>query len=389
MSDEEEWTPDFKRRKITPPTPKQTLKDKYKQRIESSKMPAAAKQEALNRLMMAKDEKSYEWLEQLLKIPFGVYTPLPVHQGSSKNSLKKYFNKVNKTLNEAVYGMTPAKEEVLNYIAQFISMSNNGMPRILGLCSSPGCGKTALIRRGFAKAINRPMHCLSMGGIRDSNYFLGHDFTYVGSRNGILVQALINMKCMNGIIYLDEIDKVSYSSDGLEIQALLLHITDPVQNHSFQDKYFAGIEIDLSKVVFIFSFNDESLIDPVLKDRIHIIHIKDPNMQEKMVIGKQYLLKEIACNVGLKLEDMIISDETVRYIIMHWCNKDKGVRGLKKCLESLLLKINTARYLPQKLQKYKCFQTFTTPFELTIQVVDELLKDMKPEEDKYLMTMYM
>ena len=141
----------------------------------------------------------------------------------------------------------------------------------------------------------------------------------------------------------------------------------------------------------MFSFNDENLIDPILRDRIHIIRISDPSMQEKIVIGTKYLLKEIQGNIGFKNDEIILSEDVCKYIIMNYTPaSQKGVRGLKKCIESMLLKINTARYLGANLQKYKCLKgQGKLPITINVEMVNELLKDSKPAEDKYLSIMYL
>ena len=386
--------PDIKRRKLN------NTKSKLIDRVKDLGLDATSYANAIERVHQVRDEKSQEWVDYLLKIPFHRYATTSVSRYSPKHKINKYFEHVVKTLDRAVYGMKSAKEEVLNYIAQFISTSESAggssgggesyaSPRILGICGSPGIGKTALIRRGFAQALDRPIECISMGGVRDSHFFTGHEFTYIGSRHGILVQSLMNMRVMNGIMFFDEVDKISNSNDGMDVQNMLIHITDPVQNHTFTDKYFAGITIDLSKVIFVFSFNDEKGIHPILRDRIHIVNIPDPTEQEKVVIGEKYLLREIDTNLGLSPDQYSISSDVIRTIVKQYCASQKGVRRLKQCLESILMKINTAQYLPDKYQKYKCLRECKLPFTITEAVVDELLKDMKPKEDKYLTSMYL
>ena len=386
--EEDDWEaeePCFKRYKL-----ENSRSSKCVQNVKKKNMPLIIKEEILRRIENSSSDKDkiLDWVENALKLPFGKHVKLPVNKNSSAKVLAKFFAKVNKTLDNAVHGMSSVKEEVLNYIAQFISTNSESMPRILGLCGSPGIGKTAIIRKGFAEALNRPMVCLSMGGVRDSSFFLGHDYTYIGSKYGCLAQSLIKLNCMNGIIFLDEIDKVSDTSEGHEIQNLLLHITDPMQNHAFQDKYFAGLDLDLSKIIFVFSYNHEKMIDPVLRDRIYTIKVPDPTLSEKIVIAQKYLLKDIEVNVGFKAGDIVITSEVVESIVRTYCKGQQGVRGLKKCLENLLLKVNTARYL-QDDKKYKCFQKkLEFPFTITQSVADELLVECKPAEDKYLSSMY-
>ena len=385
-SDDEDYNP--KRRRTTSNERTLTPKQKLKKRINESLMPQKAKHEAQSRLDNDDPEKSFKWVEHLLRIPFGKKIPLPVNRASKQRDIQRFFDQTKSNLDDAVYGMQSVKEEVVNYVAQFISTASDSMPRILGLRGSPGCGKTAIIRNGFAKAMNRPIKCISMGGIRDSNYFLGHDYTYVGSRYGIIVESLINMKCMNGILFMDEVDKISQTFDGSDIQNLLLHITDPVQNSTFHDKYFGDIDIDLSKMVFVFSFNDEKLIDPILRDRIYIINVPDPTMKEKIVIRQKYLLKELSPNIGFKRTEIILPAETVEHIIKTFCHNQKGVRGLKKCIESILLKLNTARYVTST--KYKTLSAgIKIPFTVTKQVADDLIDKVENPEDKYLASMYL
>ena len=126
----------------------------------------------------------------------------------------------------------------------------------------------------------RPFAMLTLGGSSNASTLVGHNFTYVGSTWGRIVDILIEKNCMNPIIYIDEVDKVSRTEHGREITGILTHLTDSTQNDHFEDRYFSGIPFDLSQALIIMSFNDPSLIDPILRDRMHIIlsliHISEP-----------------------------------------------------------------------------------------------------------------
>ncbi len=234
-------------------------------RINNSQMEKHVKEIVLQRYKSMDNndkQKQLEWIESVLRIPWNKYAKLPATKNNKKETIQTYFDYASNVLNDSVHGMDNVKEEMLNYIAQFISSDNNCMPRILGLLGSPGTGKTKIVRTGLSKALSRPMKCISMGGITDSSHFIGFDYTYSGSRYGLIVQTLMETGIMNPIIFMDELDKVSNTFSGIEIQNLLIHLTDPVQNHTFQDKYFSGIHIDLSKVIFIFRrFHKSSSID--------------------------------------------------------------------------------------------------------------------------------
>ncbi len=353
-------------------------KQQIEERIRKSKIPEKYMEEILGRLQNLDSEKNkqIEWFEALLRIPFGEHAKIPFSVDSScQDDIEKYFSEVKTHLDEAVYGLDTVKEEIINYIAQFVSTSGQCSPRIIGLSGSPGVGKTSIIRRGLADSLKRPMRCISMGGITDSSHFVGFDYTYSGSRYGAIVNALIDAKVMNPIIFMDELDKISNTQSGIEVQNLLIHLTDPMQNANFQDKYFSGIDIDLSKVIFIFAYNDPGLINPILKDRIFNIHVPDPSRDAKVVIGQKYLVRELEPVVGLMANKLNFTRDAILYIINHYCKDEKGVRGIKKCIESIMLKCNTSKYLGAH-QLYKTLKKINWNSEEKVDITPEIVSDL-------------
>ena len=157
---------------------------------------------------------------------------------------------------------------------------------------------------------------------------------------GRIADILIKSKCMNPVIYFDELDKVSETTKGDEIISLLTHITDFSQNDTYQDNYFSGIDLDLSKVLFIFSFNDESKINKILKDRMNVINTKGFKTDDKIKITHEFLLTKLYSTYKLSKEDVIFTDEIIEYIITKNTGKEEGVRNLQRCLETILSKIN-------------------------------------------------
>ena len=367
-----------------------TLKDK----ISSSKIPDDYKKHAIDKekgLLLnfgPSASKDKEWIETLLKVPFDNYSNLPINKDSSIESIKEYFKEVNEKLEEASYGLENVKEEVIDYISQMISTNGEGMPRVICIQGIQGSGKTNIVRNGISKVLNRPFQQINMGGISDADYLLGHDSTYVGSKPGRIIQALINSKVMNPIIFMDEVDKISSTEKGNDIQSVLIHLTDPVQNKDFQDKYFIGLNIDLSKAIFIFSCNDESKLSPILRDRLNIIKIKEPSVQDKTIIGKKYLLKELVKNIGLNFENIKLEDDVVKHIINQYCSGDNGVRGLKKCIESILMKINSARY---SVSKYKSLKNINVDesIAITTKMVDEILVKNEDTRSQMMNSMFL
>ena len=179
---------------------------------------------------------------------------------------------------------------------------------------------------------------IAMGGDSNGSTLHGHNYTYVGSTWGSIVQILIDKKCMNPIIFIDELDKISKTEHGREIVGILTHLLDPTQNDSFQDKYFSGIDLDLSKALFILSYNDVESIDKILLDRIHRIKFSNLSLEDKLVISKSHMLPEVYKKMGLS--DMIhMSDEVIKFIIEDYTS-EAGVRKLKEILFEIVGEIN-------------------------------------------------
>jgi ATP-dependent Lon protease len=238
-----------------------------------------------------------------------------------------------------------------------------------------GNGKTTLVKEGIAKALNRPFAFISLGGASDSSYLNGHSFTYEGSMYGRIVDILIKSKCMNPVIYFDELDKVSETTKGDEIISLLTHITDFSQNDTYQDNYFSGIDLDLSKVLFIFSFNDESKINKILKDRMNVINTKGFKTDDKIKITHEFLLTKLYSTYKLSKEDVIFTDEIIEYIITKNTGKEEGVRNLQRCLETILSKINMCNLCSNDdsiIIPYK-MDNFGLPITLSKNIIDKLL----------------
>ena len=254
-----------------------------------------------------------------------------------------YLNNVDKTLNKAIYSQDDAKNEIKRIIGQWINGKMTGY--CLGFEGPPGIGKTSLAKKGIAKClidskgISRPFSFIALGGSSNGSLLEGHNYTYVGSNYGKIIEILIQTKCMNPIIYIDELDKISNTENGKEIIGILTHLTDPSQNDHFSDKYFSGIEFDLSKVLFIFSYNDFSKIDPILADRIHRVKFNYLQKHEKIHISKNYILPELLTNIGYKNNSIKIPDDVISYIINNY-TYEAGIRKLKEKINEIIREIN-------------------------------------------------
>lgn len=289
-----------------------------------------------------------------------------------KKSKKKYLENVRTTLNESVYGQEETKLQLERLIAQWMNGKMDGF--VFGFQGPPGVGKTTIAKKGIAKCFldedgnPRPFGFLPLGGSSNGASLEGHSYTYLGSTWGRIVDILMETKCMNPIIYIDEVDKVSMTEHGREIIGILTHLTDFSQNNEFYDRYFSGIKIDLSKVLFIFSYNDSNALDRILRDRITEINVKPLSLNEKIHVVRNYSLPEILDTVGYKKDDITLSDEVVRYIIQNYTN-EAGVRKLREKLFEIVREINLKRIVDGIIQ---------LPFVVSQDYVSELFSD-KPK----------
>jgi len=289
-----------------------------------------------------------------------------------KKSKKKYLENVRTTLNESIYGQEETKLQLERLIAQWMNGKMDGF--VFGFQGPPGVGKTTIAKKGVAKCFldedgnPRPFGFLPLGGSSNGATLEGHSYTYLGSTWGRIVDILMETKCMNPIIYIDEVDKVSMTEHGREIIGILTHLTDFSQNNEFYDRYFSGIKIDLSKVLFIFSYNDSNALDRILRDRITEINVKPLSLNEKIHIVRNYALPEILDTVGYKKDDITLSDEVVRYIIQNYTN-EAGVRKLREKLFEIVREINLKRIVDGIIQ---------LPFVVSQDYVSELFSD-KPK----------
>ena len=249
---------------------------------------------------------------------------------------------------------------------------------------------TSLVKEGISKILNRPFSFIALGGATDSSFLEGHSYTYEGSVWGKIVQIIIDSKCMNPVIYFDELDKISDTPKGEEIAGILTHLTDTSQNSQFHDKYFSEIDFDLSKCLFIFSYNDESKVNPILRDRMYKIQTKGYDKKEKTIISTNYLLPKIREQVKFSSEDIVIPDNTIHHIIEEYCMKEDGVRNLKRCLEIIYTKLNLYRLMKPGTNLFEQEMSLKVEFPMTVtnDVVDKLIKKDKDELSKSLYGLY-
>ena len=319
--------------------------------------------------------KIKNWVDTFMRIPFNTIRTLPVNINDGVDKCHDFMENAQKTLDNAVFGLDDAKMQIMQMLGQLVT-NPQAIGSAIAIKGPMGTGKTTLVKEGISKILDRPFAFLALGGATDSSFLEGHSYTYEGSVWGKIVQILLDSKCMNPVIYFDELDKISDTPKGEEIAGILTHLTDTSQNTQFHDKYFSEVDFDLSKCLFIFSYNDESKVNPILRDRMYRIQTKGYDVKEKLVISNNHLVPKIREQVMFKEDDIIIPDETIRHIVETHCDKEDGVRNLKRCIEIIYTKLNLYRLMKPGTNLFKKEMELDVSFPLTVskEIVDKLIK---------------
>ena len=291
---------------------------------------------------------------------------------------KESMRDMEKTLDTSVFGHKTPKNQIIKIISQWISGELSGY--CFGFEGSPGVGKTSLAKLGIANCLKdengvaRPFAFIAMGGSSNGSTLEGHGFTYVNASWGKILDVLMETKCLNPIFYFDEFDKISKSENGKEISGILTHLLDQTQNSEFEDKFYSGIKINLSKALIIVSYNDVSNIDKVLLDRIHRIQFDNLTSDDKLVIARDYIIPEINKKMGF--ENTVIISETILSVIINEYTSEPGVRKFKEIIFDLYGEIN--------IELLKCDDLDRViPIELTMEEVEcKYLSKYKKIKDK-------
>lgn len=327
--------------------------------------------------LQAMDQSSSEyfklrnWLDKVVSVPFGMYKEIPIRLEDGHEACAGFMAKARKALDDAIYGQDDTKLQILQFMSTKIA-NPAGRGMNLLLVGPPGIGKTSLVKHGIAKALDWPFQFISLGGDSDASTYNGHQLVYESSHCGKIVNSLVSAKSMSTILLFDEVDKVSTTEKGEEVQNLLIHMTDPAANGAFEDKYLAGVPIDLSHTMFIFSANDITKIDKVLLDRLLVIELKGYELDQKLVIAENYLLPGALRDVNLT-ERIAISKDILKYVIETYAREEAGVRELKRCIEQIVQKLNMLRmYNARELPFH--IPNFSLPFVVKKEHVDLFLK---------------
>ena len=311
--------------------PQQAEINELRDKVEAAGMPDDIKARALkevdrmSRIPSASPEVGVirTYVDWLVALPWNVST-------DDQLNIKE----AARILDEDHYGLEKIKERILEYLA-VRSLADTIRSPILALVGPPGVGKTSL-GKSVARAMGRKFVRMSLGGIHDEAEIRGHRRTYIGALPGRVIQNLKTAGSNNPVFMLDEVDKIGMDFRG-DPSSALLEVLDPEQNNSFQDNYLE-VPFDLSKVLFIATGN---LIDPIpaaLRDRMEIVQLPGYTQQEKIEIGKRFLIPKQRDNHGLKEKNVVITDEAMTELVQAY-TKEAGVRNLEREIANIMRKV--------------------------------------------------
>lgn len=310
---------------------------RFEKKIQESGMNQEARREAekvLNRMKQeGKDSHEYgmlyDYLDFVTSLSWKTEEPVQID-----------LNEAEKILDEDHYGLKKVKERIIQQLA-VMALNKKQSGSILLFVGAPGTGKTS-IGQSIARALHRKYVRISLGGIRDEAEIRGHRRTYIGAMPGRIMEGMKRSKASNPVMVLDEVDKLVRDYGGDPASALL-EVLDPEQNDNFTDHYM-NVPYDLSNVLFVCTANSIDSIPEPLLNRMEVIQFPGYTAVEKFQIAKRHLLPKAMKSMGIKAQNLKVSDDAIRRIIEEY-TAEAGVRGLKKQMDVL------CRYAAVKLVK--------------------------------------
>ena len=326
--------------------------------------------------------KLRNWVDAFLRIPFGKTDPLPIKYEDGVEKCTNFMVSARKDMDKHIYGMNGAKTQIMQVVSQWI-VNPKSVGNVIALHGPPGIGKTSFARNAIASTLSRPFAFFTLGGASDISNFVGHSYTYEGSTWGRIADALMQCGKMNPVLYFDELDKISNTAHGEEIASMLIHLTDRSQNSEFHDRYFAGIDFDLSQCLFVFSFNDIEKVHPILRDRMTILECAGYNEKDKIEILKQHVWPELIERLRFKSEDIVFEPDVMRFLVSEYSDKEKGVRNLIRAAETIVTRLNMLRVSKHESMKdYEFYMDVEFPIKLTPLIIQKIMSEKNPK-DKY------
>ena len=312
------------------------------EKIDNKEMPLELKNKLNDmyyRIISGEDKKLHNYLCNILRLPYNkIPNILDEISNNTNEEQKKFIESIYNKLNNNLYGLTEVKDSIISYICQKINNPEITSSKYLCLCGPAGVGKTSIVH-AISEALNIPYSYISLANVDETSILIGHNYTYEGSQNGIISEALCKNNCTNGILLFDEMDKCKE-----KIQNTMLGIFDPLQNKKFKDAYYGQFYVNLSECMMIICLNDIEKINPILRDRLHIINIHGYSGKDKKIIINSYILPKLSEQYKIKVD----IEEKVIDKIIEINENNKGIRQLimyvTKIYELIILDNYTNKY---------------------------------------------
>lgn len=349
--------------------------DYKKQLMLNKNIPEAVKSLAIEKIEEMKSMnndyfKQITYVKTIINYPWSSENDSIMFEGLRKDNkkAKSYLEDIEFKLKNLSYGHEEPKKLLLQTIGKWIS-NPNSMGTAFGMVGPPGVGKT-LLAKSVSKALDIPFAEITLGGQNDGEILHGHGYTYSGSQPGLIVKKMVEMGKSRCILYFDELDKACSKHGNInEISSILIHLTDPNMNKSFQDRFFQGVDFPLDKVIMIFSYNDSNLVDPILLDRLTEIKVKPYSTKDKIEICSKHIIPEINTNIGLANSLIKWTPKMLEYIIDNYTN-EAGVRGIKRIIEKICMNLNINR-----LKKEGIFKKNIKKVNINKKIITDIMKE--------------
>jgi len=351
----------------------------YKSQLLSSKrIPDIVKSLTIEKIDEMNANNS-EYYKQLLFVKTILRFPWPSDEDdiffkNISNNRISFMDNVKNNLKKLSYGHKEAKKTLLKIVGRWITNPNSG-GSVVSFVGPPGVGKT-LLAKSVGNALNIPFVQITLGGQNDGELLHGHGYTYSGAQPGMIIKKMIEAGKSRCILYFDELDKACAKHGQMnEITSILIHMTDPNMNRSFQDRFFQGVDFPLDKVIMMFSYNDSNLIDPILLDRFKEIEVKPYTTKDKIKIVQEFIIPEIIKIIGFNDMELSIGNDDIEYIIDKY-TMEAGVRDIKRKIEDIFLKLNIDRIYKKGLFKND-ISAIIIDRETIIKILDKPISNKK------------
>jgi ATP-dependent Lon protease len=285
--------------------------------------------------------KLHNLLNNILKLPwerkFNIFDEMSKIGIMHENKVE-FIKSLYKKLDADLYGLEETKDSIMSWICQKINNPNRPSTKYLCLCGPAGVGKTSIVH-SISESLGMPYSYISLANIDEPGSLIGHGYTYEGSQYGSIADSIIKNGCTNGILLFDELDKAKE-----KVQNTLLGIFDPLQNSKFRDAYFGEFYLNLSESMMIICLNNLDQVNPILKDRLHIVHISGYTNKEKKIIIDKYIIPKLETQYNIKIN----IDENIVNKIIEINEEQKGIRQIQmyfvKIYELMILDKYTGKY---------------------------------------------